>query len=99
VDAGARAAPVIVTVNATAPIHVQIALSPHHVTPCDASENTMVFDEMVDPRAGIALSVEAGPLCVRHTYDDFPETNWGKPQLWIRRYDSPLRIALQAHAP
>jgi hypothetical protein len=98
VDVGARSAPVIVTVVAEVPVRVQIALAPEHALPCDASENTMVFDGMVDPRVGLALSVEMGPLCVQHTFDDFPESHWGKPQLWIKRYDSPLRIALRAHA-
>jgi hypothetical protein len=97
-DAAARPAPVIVAVDAGTPIRVQIALAPEHALPCDASENTMVFDGMVDPRVGLVLSVEMGPLCVQHTFDDFPDTHWGKPELWIKRYDSPLRITLRARA-
>ena len=98
-DAGAGSALVVVSVDAAVPIRVQIALSPQGALPCDSSDNTMVFDGMVEPRAGIALKVDAGTLCVRHTYDDFPESNWGRSELWIRRFDAPLRIRLQARAP
>ena len=44
----------------------------------------------------VTLNVEDGPLCVRHANDDFPESNEGESQLWIRR---PPRIALHTHAP
>jgi len=98
-DVAARSSPVIVTVDAATPVRVQIALSPHEVLPCDSSDNAIVFDGMVDPRAGLALNIDAGPLCIRHTYDNFPDGDWGTSQLWIRRYDATLRIGLRARAP
>ncbi len=95
-SASARIAPLFVTVDARVPVRVQIALSPSHALPCDSSDNTMVFDGMVAPGVGLTLNLEEGPLCVRHAYDDFPESNAGESQLWIRR---PTEIALHAHAP
>jgi hypothetical protein len=95
-SASARLAPLFVTVDARVPVRVQIALAPSHALPCDSSDNTMVFDGMVAPGVGLALNVEDGPLCVRHANDDFPESDEGESQLWIRR---PARIALHAHAP
>jgi hypothetical protein len=91
-DADAASRPLVVVVHARVPIRVQIALSPHGELPCDSSENVMVFDGAVDPRVGLVLSAE-GPICIRHTFDDFPEENWGSSQLWYRW----SRIVLEAH--
>jgi hypothetical protein len=101
----ARTDPVFVYVAASVPVRVQIALSPGLTTPCDSAENTVVFDDWVDPQVGVAVQVETGPLCVNHTYDDFPGVNWARSQLWTRRSrrdPGPLRIYLDAraeHAP
>jgi hypothetical protein len=107
-DATARPAPVIVTVVATTPIRVQIAFAPTNILPCDSPDNVMLFDGVVDPRVGLALNVDAVQLCVRHTYDDFPEGNWAESRFWTRPgcrrlpcvqgADPTLRIALDGRA-
>ena len=79
-SASGRPRALIVTVDARVPVRVQIALSPSHALPCDWSDNTMLFDGMVDPPAGLTLNIEEGPLCVQHAYDDFPESSAGDPQ-------------------
>ncbi len=97
----ARTDPVFVYVAASSPVRVQIALSPGLITPCDSADNTLVFNDWVDPQVGLAIEVEPGPLCVNHTYDDVPGVNWAQSQLWTRRYRRdhvPLRIYLDARA-
>ena len=80
---------------ATVPIRLQVAFSPVGTTPCDSSDNEMLFDGVVDPKAPLALMIERSPICVRHTFDDFPESNWGRSALWYRRLPSPMM--LEAH--
>jgi hypothetical protein len=82
------------SVNADVPVRLQVALSPSGALPCDSSDNEMVYDGMIDPRKPVTLSIGSGPICVRHTLDDFPESNWDRSELWFRR---PVFLRLEAH--
>jgi len=83
------------SVHADVPVRLQVAFSPFGTTPCDSSDNEMLYDGMLDPKAPVTLMVEQGPFCVRHTLDDFPESNWGRSMLWFRRLPNP--VMLEAH--
>jgi hypothetical protein len=83
-------------VHADVAVRLQVALSPSGAKPCDSSDNGILYDGMIDPGEDVTLSVGPGPICVRHTYDDFPGSNWGPSVLWFRR---PTMVRLDAHVP
>ena len=82
------------SVHADVAVRLQVARSPNGAQPCDSSDNEMVYDGMIDPREPLTLSVESGPICVQHTVDDFPGSNWDRSELWFRR---PRFVRLEAH--
>jgi hypothetical protein len=92
-DAASRSYPFAIVVHANQPVRVQIALSPQGTLPCDSSDNEMLFDGMVDPRKGLVVNAEWGPVCVRHAFDNDPDGNLGRSELWYRR----SQIVLCAH--
>jgi hypothetical protein len=92
-EAAARSYPFTIVVHANRPVRVQIALSPQGTLPCDSSDNEMLFDGMVDPRKGLIVNAELGPICVRHAFDNDPDGNLGRSELWYRR----SQIVLLAH--
>ena len=82
------------SVHADVPVRLQVASSPSGTTPCDSSENKMLYDGMIGPDAPVTVDVGADAMCVRHTFDDFPDSNWGPSSLWYRR---PTTTRLEAH--
>lgn len=55
------------------------------VFPCSSSLNTQLFEGPVEPGQQVPLRTADGCVCIEHTYDDFPESNWSVGQVACSR--------------
>ena len=71
------AQPVVVHSVGPKALRVRIAaFTTGFVFPCSSSSNTQLFEGSLEPGGEARVSTPAGCVCVQHTYDDFPESNW-----------------------
>jgi hypothetical protein len=80
---GVAPAPVIISLSARGPVRVQVAEGV--TTPCDSSNNRMLFDGAMAPGQNAWSTQIAGEcVCVRWTSDAFPRSDWSTPGLACR---------------
>jgi hypothetical protein len=71
--------PVIVT--SVGPKAMRLRVASGVVGPCSSASNTPLFDGRIAPGQQVILGTTENCVCVEHTYDDFPDSNWSMGQI------------------
>ena len=71
-----------VVVEALGPKAVRIELSEGHTKPCDSNETKRLFVGWIQPGTRWTTTVGSHCVCMRHTFDNFPNTNWSGSHLF-----------------
>jgi hypothetical protein len=98
-------APLFVTFQGSGKVRVQIADG--QVTPCDSSDNHMVYSGWIHPSETLATAIGGDCACIRHTTPRFPNTEWSmstkhcRPRICRGRIcrpapDSTIRVQLSS---
>jgi hypothetical protein len=68
-----------VIVYSVGPKEMRVRVAAGVVGPCSSSSNTPLFDGQIASNQQVILETAENCVCVEHTYDDFPDSNWSEP--------------------
>jgi hypothetical protein len=55
------------------------------VYPCASPENTQLFEGPIEPNQAARVATPAACVCIDHTFDDFPDSDWSTAQTFCRQ--------------
>jgi hypothetical protein len=66
----------VLQVTSVGPRPIQVEISAGVVAPCDASSDVLLYRGALLPNTAVRVRPVLGGVCVRQTYDNFPDVNW-----------------------
>ena len=71
-----------VVIYSAGPQRIRVRVAIGQALPCSSSSNQLLFDGPIEPGQSVQTETPQVPVCVEHTYGDFPDTEWSRGEWW-----------------